>query len=93
MILNEFDEVLTSQRMKPGGPFHEKWQFPGGYMEFGESFEEAASRETMEETGAKIPPERIKYLCTMNVMDLDIGYHNVGISLVVQVKKDEFTYY
>jgi hypothetical protein len=25
MILNEFDEVLTSQRLKPGGPFHEKW--------------------------------------------------------------------
>ena len=43
MILNELDEVLTSQRMKEGGPFHEKWQFPGGYMEYGESFEEAAA--------------------------------------------------
>lgn len=85
MLLNEYDEVLTSQRLKPGGPFHEKWQFPGGYMEFGETFADAASRETLEETGALIDPSRIKYLCTSNVMDLDIGYHNVGISLAAQI--------
>lgn len=39
MILNEFDEVIVSQRIKPGSVFHDTWQFPGGYQEFGESFE------------------------------------------------------
>ena len=52
MILNEFDEVLTSQRLKPDSFYHENWQFPGGYMEFGETFVEAIVRETFEETGA-----------------------------------------
>jgi len=58
-------------------------------MEYGESFEEAASRETYEETGIHIDPREIRYITTLNVMDLDIGYHNVGISLVTLVKKEE----
>eukprot|EP00347_Sterkiella_histriomuscorum_P013977 403362634 len=91
MILNEFDEVLCGQRIKPG-PFLNKWQFPGGYMEFGETFQQAVARETYEESGVQLDPERIHYICTTNVMDLDIGYHNVGISMFTLVKKDEYNF-
>lgn len=31
MILNEYDEVLCSQRIAPGTLHHLVWQFPGGY--------------------------------------------------------------
>ena len=42
IILNQFDEVLASQRIDPGTVFHNVWQFPGGHQEFGESFERTA---------------------------------------------------
>ena len=40
MILNEFDEVLVSQRLakKEGDPFANTWAFPGGWQEYGEEF-------------------------------------------------------
>ena len=44
-LLNEAGEVLLLQR--PEG----EWCLPGGHMEVGESLEEAATRELLEETG------------------------------------------
>lgn len=52
-------------------------------MEFGESFEECASREVLEECGFKIDPKDIYYVTTMNVKYTEIGYHNVGINMVI----------
>jgi 8-oxo-dGTP pyrophosphatase MutT (NUDIX family) len=39
MILNEYDEVICSQRLLPNTLHHQAWQFPGGYQEYGESWE------------------------------------------------------
>jgi 8-oxo-dGTP diphosphatase len=46
-------KVLVGRRMKEGRS-KGKWLFPGGHLEFGESIEGCAERETMEEAMVKI---------------------------------------
>ena len=92
MILNEFDEILCSQRLEEGHQFHLKWQFPGGYLEFGETFEECAVREVYEECDAVLDPKSLRYVATMNVRGVEFGYHNVGIFMIAPVIKADFKY-
>ena len=47
-VLNERNEILLQKRADG------KWGVPGGFMELGESTEEAGRREVFEETGLKI---------------------------------------
>lgn len=37
-----------------------KWSVPGGYLEYGESFEEGAVREALEETGVRVKNVRFE---------------------------------
>lgn len=46
LILNEENKILLHKRRDNGF-----WAYPGGSMELGESFEECAKREVLEETG------------------------------------------
>lgn len=50
VIVDEQDRVLLQQRVHPRG----KWAFPGGLMELGESTEDTARREVLEETGLHV---------------------------------------
>ena len=93
MILNQHDEVLSGRRLSPNNPaFHEKWQFPGGYQEYGESFEQTALREVTEECDADLQLDQIKFITVMNVLYTEVGYHNVGIFMFTRVDKDTFTF-
>jgi 8-oxo-dGTP diphosphatase len=56
-----------------------EYAFPGGHLEFGESFEECAKRETMEEAGIKIKNVRFQYLANIKKYT---GKHYVHISLI-----------
>jgi 8-oxo-dGTP pyrophosphatase MutT (NUDIX family) len=46
------DHILLMQRRYP--PFLDKWDSPGGAVEYGETPEQAARREVLEETGLTI---------------------------------------
>jgi ADP-ribose pyrophosphatase YjhB (NUDIX family) len=48
--------VLLKRRIEPG---YGKWVFPGGFVDRGETLEEAAARETVEEVGLEVAIDRL----------------------------------
>jgi 8-oxo-dGTP diphosphatase len=55
------------------------WCVPGGHLEFGESFEDCARREVLEETGMKI--KNIKFLGITNDIFTSEDKHYITISM------------
>lgn len=53
-IIRRGDRVLMGLRKGAHGAG--TWSFPGGHLEPGETVEEAARREVLEETGISVPP-------------------------------------
>lgn len=60
---------------------------PGGHLEFGESWEDCAARETEEEVGVKI--ENVRYLATTNDIMPDEDKHYVSIWLTADWAEGE----
>jgi 8-oxo-dGTP diphosphatase len=54
------------------------WTMPGGKMGFGESFEDAAYREVIEETGIKINKNKIKLISVGNERVHDAHFITLG---------------
>jgi 8-oxo-dGTP diphosphatase len=54
------------------------WTMPGGKIHFGETFEEATSRETLEETGIKIKNEDLKIISVTNDIVPDAHFVTIG---------------
>jgi ADP-ribose pyrophosphatase YjhB (NUDIX family) len=48
--------VLLKRGIEPG---YGKWVFPGGFVDRGETLEEAAARETLEEVGLEVTADRL----------------------------------
>lgn len=55
------------------------WAFPGGHLEFGETFEECALREVQEECGGDLRIKRPKFWTAVNTVYPDEGRHYVVI--------------
>lgn len=55
------------------------WTIPGGWLEFGESFEACARREVMEETGMKI--KNIRSVAITNNVFKQEGVHSITVWL------------
>lgn len=68
-------KILFGKRLGEHG--RGTWCPPGGHIEFGETFEECARRETLEECGLKI--KNIQFLTITNDFFKESGKHYVTI--------------
>ena len=77
-------KVLLGKRKGSHGEGQYAW--PGGHMEYMESFEGCAKREVLEETGVEI--ENVRFLRLMNLKDY-APKHYVDIGLIADWKSGE----
>ena len=84
MILNENGQVLLGQRHedpeKADSALHGEgtWTMPGGKFEFGETFEEAAARETEEETSIVVDQDKLQIISLTNDRVSDAHFVTIG---------------
>ena len=83
MIIKD-GKVLLGKRKGSHGAGEFAW--PGGHMEYMESFADCAKREVQEETGMEI--ENIRFLRLMNLKDY-APKHYVDIGLLAEWKSGE----
>ncbi len=93
MILNKNNQVLLGKRnkdpKKADSELHGEstWTMPGGKLHFQEELEEAAERETLEETGLKIDKDKLEIISVTN--DIVIDKHFVTIGFLCRNFKGE----
>lgn len=63
------------------------WCFPGGHLEFGESYEDCARRETAEETGITI--KNIRFITATNDIFLQEQKHYITIYMLAEYDSGE----
>jgi 8-oxo-dGTP diphosphatase len=78
VIVKKDKKVLLLKRKQVLGS--ETWCFPGGHLEFNESFEECAKRETLEEAGLTI--KNVHYVALTNDIYEMENKHYVTIFMV-----------
>jgi 8-oxo-dGTP diphosphatase len=86
VIVERKGKILVGRRLSSHGSG--TWEIPGGHLEFGESFEQAAEREVREETGL----QRIEAKAVVSLNN-DIAYdkHYVSIGVLVTSEMGEPT--
>ncbi|MEW6295593.1 MAG: NUDIX domain-containing protein [Candidatus Diapherotrites archaeon] len=55
------------------------WTMPGGKLDFGESFEEGAYREVLEETGIKLNKKKLRIVSITNDRVTDAHFITIGL--------------
>jgi 8-oxo-dGTP diphosphatase len=86
------DVVIPSERgvvliRRASEPFAGQWALPGGFVELGETVEEAAAREAAEETGLAVEVARL--IGVYSEPERDPRGHNVSVALLVRVLSGE----
>jgi len=84
VMVMKHGKVLLGKRMGSHGEGEFAW--PGGHMEYMESFEEAAKREVREETGMEI--ENVLFLRLYNLKE-HFPKHYVDVGLIADWKSGE----
>lgn len=70
MVVNYKGAVLLGKINKPNNKFHKKWTFINGFVEYDQSFIDAAYAEVMEESGLEIELESLIGLVSTDVPTL-----------------------
>ena len=80
VILNSQGKILVGKRRGSHAPYY---SIPGGHLELGETFEEAAVKEIKEETGLDIISPKV--LCVTNNLRTykEEGLHYISVCLIV----------
>jgi ADP-ribose pyrophosphatase YjhB (NUDIX family) len=71
-IVMSGDRLLLCKRSDP--PAAGKWMLPGGFMECGETLEQAAARELFEETGVELPATELILYSVANLPGINEIY-------------------
>jgi 8-oxo-dGTP diphosphatase len=85
LILDSQNRLLLGQRKNAHR--NESWGPPGGHLEFGESFEECARREILEETGLYI--DKTFYLNLTNDVFIQEQCHYISIFMIGRCPKEQ----
>jgi len=86
IIANPQGQVLLGKRCGSHAPF---WSIPGGHVEEGETFEQAAIREVEEETGLIVTEPRLIGVTNNLATWLDEGVHSVSMIMVATYVRGE----
>jgi 8-oxo-dGTP diphosphatase len=70
-------------------PFEGQWALPGGFVEVGETVEEAAAREAAEETGLAVEVARL--VGVYSEPERDPRGHNVSVAFLARVLGGELS--
>ncbi len=84
MIFNKEGKILLGKRKGSHGSG--EYSFPGGHLEYKESFEECAKREVMEECGIEIKDLRFQLVANVNKY---YPRHDVYIGLIAKWKSGD----
>ena len=78
VVIHRNGKILIGKRLSSHGGG--TWQIPGGHLEFGESFEQTAIREAIEETGLT-DLTAVKVISIHNDIAYDKHYVSIGVLL------------
>jgi len=80
IVITPDNKVLLGKRISAHG--NGTWGPPGGLLDFGESFEECARREMLEETGLRVG--QLQQVTTVNNFDAHEQRHGVTICMYAE---------
>ncbi len=80
-VITKGNKILLQRRAKP--PFENRWEIGGGFVNYGETVEDALIREVKEETGFDIEPEEI--IGVYSDPKRDPRKHSISIFFAVKI--------
>lgn len=84
-LIVEGKEILLIKRKNP--PFKGRWALPGGFVDYNERTDDAASREAKEETGLEVEPMRL--VGVYSDPNRDPRGHTVSIAYLCKAAKGQ----